>query len=105
MTCLCKAGFDFEKQKQPYYITRADGKPMAMAGLWDRWTGEDRDTLESFTILTIAANETMRPVHDRMPCILESEVLMPWLDPAITNVDEVQVMLVPAAAVSWRCAR
>ncbi len=32
-----------------------------------------------FVILTTAANESMRKVHDRMPLILEKEQLADWL--------------------------
>ncbi|MDQ0505507.1 SOS response-associated peptidase [Xanthobacter agilis] len=56
---------------QPFYITPADGAPMAFAGLWEGWkdpaTGQ---WLRTFTILTCAANETLRPLHDRMPVVL-----------------------------------
>ena len=37
------------------------------------------DVVESFTILTVEANETVRPVHDRMPAIITPEVFGPWL--------------------------
>src|ERR1051326_7766730 len=43
--------------KQPYAIVSADGLPLAMAGLWERW--KDRasgDTVQSFTIITTAPN-------------------------------------------------
>lgn len=34
---------------------------------------------ERFTILTTGANASMRPVHDRMPLILEEDEVIPWL--------------------------
>ena len=64
----------------------------AFARLWERWkvpvgaalTGSlaelrPGDTLESCTILTTAANETVARVHDRMPVILSSVALGSWL--------------------------
>ncbi|MDE7259344.1 MAG: SOS response-associated peptidase [Lachnospiraceae bacterium] len=39
-----------------------------MAGLYNRYQNEDR-----FVILTTAANESMNPVHDRMPLLLEQD--------------------------------
>lgn len=34
---------------------------------------------ERFVILTTAANESMEPVHDRMPLILEPDEVGPWI--------------------------
>ncbi len=66
--------------KQPYRITRADGAPFAFAGLWERWRAPDGATVDSFTIITTAANELLRPIHDRMPVILDPADHGPWLD-------------------------
>ena len=52
---------------------------MAMAGLWEGWRGPDGEVIRSFAILTIAANATMRVLHDRMPVILEPEDWPIWL--------------------------
>jgi putative SOS response-associated peptidase YedK len=38
--------------------------------------------LYSTTLVTTAANEAMRPVHDRMPAILPPDRWREWLDPA-----------------------
>jgi len=69
--------------KQPWFIHRADGRPMALAGLWDRWQPPDpeKPPLASCTIVTTAANRQMRAVHDRMPVILEPESWRLWLEP------------------------
>lgn len=45
-----------------------------MAGFYNRYQDEDR-----FVILTTAANDSMQPVHDRMPLILEEDEIIPWL--------------------------
>ena len=57
-------------------IRHPDHRPLAFAGLWETW----RD-LETFTIVTTAANERMRAIHDRMPLILSPEQFEEWLDP------------------------
>jgi len=63
-----------EKQpsgKQPYAIGLADGAPMALAGLWDRWKDpSDGATLHSFTVITGPPNELVAPIHNRMPVVL-----------------------------------
>lgn len=71
--------------RQPYLVTRRDNAPFAFAGLWDRWA-DPRDAtatpIDSFTIVTTAANELLRPLHPRMPVILAGADLDAWLDPA-----------------------
>jgi putative SOS response-associated peptidase YedK len=70
--------------KQPYRIARVDDEPFAMAGLWERWT-DNGDVLETCTILTTGANETVRPIHDRMPVVFDPDSERGWLsadDPA-----------------------
>ncbi len=62
------------KGRQPYFVTSADGKPLALAGLWERW-----NDLLTFTIVTVPANEALLPVHDRMPAVLTPEDALQWL--------------------------
>ena len=65
--------------KQPYLIRLADGEPMAFAGIWERWT-KGEEPLETFAIITTAANEQMSDLHDRMPVIFSKEQVDTWLD-------------------------
>lgn len=65
--------------KQPYYVTRSDGDPMAFAGLWERWQPDGKDAVESYAIITTAANEAMAQLHDRMPAILGECGWEAWL--------------------------
>lgn len=81
--------------KQPYRIARPDGAPFAFAGLWERWT-KGAEPLETFTILTTDANAALRPLHDRMPVILDPADYALWLDPTATDPALVQPLLVPA---------
>jgi putative SOS response-associated peptidase YedK len=83
--CLVPACGFYEWQKhpagkQPYYITSADGTLLAFAGLWDDWKKTDGERLTTFTVLTCAPNELMRPLHDRMPVILRHEDYRTWLE-------------------------
>lgn len=68
-----------EKRKQPYYVHAADGAPLGLAGLWERWNGPEGDLLESFCILTTSANKLMETIHDRMPVILAPDTYALWL--------------------------
>ena len=75
--------------KQPMFIHRSDGEPLAVAGLWAAWRDPDDPKgrfLHSVTVITTAANDTMRPVHDRMPAVLTADRWTAWLDPSNTDV-------------------
>jgi putative SOS response-associated peptidase YedK len=65
--------------KQPFFIHRQEGQPMAFAGLWEHWKDrESEEVLNSCAIIVTEANELMRPIHDRMPVILEPEGFRRW---------------------------
>ncbi|MCE9590553.1 MAG: SOS response-associated peptidase [Planctomycetes bacterium] len=70
------------RHKQPMLIRRRDGEPMALAGLWERWVSDGEDALETCVIITTEPNAVMRPIHDRMPAIIETADVDDWLDPA-----------------------
>ncbi len=98
--CLVPADGFFEWQgvkgyKQPYFIHRADGMAMAMAGLWEEWESP-AGTVETFTIITTDANREMSDLHDRMPVILERSDWERWLDPGLTDGEALRGLLVPA---------
>ncbi|MFG1284252.1 SOS response-associated peptidase [Xanthobacter autotrophicus] len=67
--------------RQPFFISRSDGRPMALAGLWEGWkdpaTGQ---WLRTFTILTTAADSKLRPLHERMPVILPESDIAAFLE-------------------------
>jgi putative SOS response-associated peptidase YedK len=89
-----------QKAKQPMFIHRVDGEPLAVAGLWATWrdreAAADAPWLHSLTIITTSANATMAPVHDRMPVILPESKWAEWLDPENQDVDALKALLVPA---------
>ena len=72
-------------RKQPYHIRLNSERPFAFAGLWDRWTGVDGQTIESCAILTTTPNERLASIHDRMPVILPPAAYEPWLDPGLQD--------------------
>jgi putative SOS response-associated peptidase YedK len=102
--CLVPVDAYYEWQRagdvrQPYAITRPDGRPIALAGLWAGWKDEDTgEVIRSFTIVTTAANAMMAPIHDRMPVVIPEEHWDAWLDPARTDAEalaELKALLVP----------
>ncbi|MDD9937056.1 MAG: SOS response-associated peptidase [Myxococcales bacterium] len=68
-----------EKRKQPHWFHPERDELLSMAGLWDRWRAPDGQLLESFTVVTTAANDLVAPIHDRMPLTLPREDREAWL--------------------------
>ncbi len=83
-----------ERKKQPYYFQLQNKQPFGFAGLWEHWQTSDGEEINTCTILTTEANELMRPIHDRMPVILNSQDYGLWLNPA-AQVTELQGLLRP----------
>ena len=79
--CLVPADGWFEwvrdgKEKQAFYMTPADGSPLAFAGLWSAWGPE---SVLTCSVITTAALGGLRKVHDRMPLILPADRWGDWL--------------------------
>jgi putative SOS response-associated peptidase YedK len=80
-------------RKEPYYVRLRDGGLFSFAGLWERWRGDDGDAVETCTILTTDANGIVRPIHDRMPVIMDSADYGRWLDPRVQDPEAVKALL------------
>ena len=96
--CLVVADgfYEWQKQndgKQPFYIRRRDARPFAFAGLWEFWKGGDETVIESCTLLTTTPNELLRPLHNRMPVILQPKDYDLWLDPEMQEPDALKPLL------------
>lgn len=99
--CILPASGFYEWQareggaKQPLHFIRADGSPLALAGLWAT-NIKGPGALASCTILTTSANDDLANVHDRMPVILEPEAWHRWLDPDELDPQRLEDLLAPA---------
>jgi putative SOS response-associated peptidase YedK len=82
--CLVPANGFFEWQikgarKHPYKIGLRNGALCAFAGLWEKWTPETGEAVETFTIITSRANKLVSEVHERMPVIIAPADYQRWL--------------------------
>jgi len=91
-------------RKQPVFVHRRDGTPMALAGLWAAWKAPDGvevdglgddGWLRSCVIVTTTPNDLLAPIHDRMPVVLPKTQWAWWLDPEDHDVDALSELLVP----------
>jgi putative SOS response-associated peptidase YedK len=114
--CLVPVDFFYEWQKtgggkqpggkQPYAIGLADGAPMALAGLWDRWKDpEDGAALHSFTIITGAPNELVAPIHNRMPVVLPHQAWRSWLGEDCVETGDLLALLRPYPAAAMHACK
>ena len=67
-------------------------------GRWYACDGADGKALRTFTIITTEPNRLVRPIHDRMPVILEEHTEQPWLDPTLTDPQFLTSLLMPYRA-------
>ncbi|PIR21687.1 MAG: hypothetical protein COV44_11810 [Deltaproteobacteria bacterium CG11_big_fil_rev_8_21_14_0_20_45_16] len=84
--CLVLAAGFYEWQrlndtKRPHYIYAYDGDLITFAGIWDEWKIPEGELVRSACIITTAANDFIKPIHDRMPVVIRSEELDEWLNP------------------------
>ncbi|MBP2159565.1 putative SOS response-associated peptidase YedK [Asticcacaulis solisilvae] len=71
--------FGKTKKKQRVAITRADGKPMGVAGIYDHAVTLDGPVL-SCAMLTRAPGPRMLEVHDREPVVIDPQEWKAWLN-------------------------
>lgn len=91
-----RLGAGRKTERRPYLFRRADGAPMAMAGLWETYAGADGAEIDTACILTTPANGATVAIHDRMPAILEPRDFSAWLDCDGVRADDAAALLRPA---------
>ena len=55
---------------QRYAISRRDGQPLAIAGLWEAFRQSDGKVVRSYCIVTVAATGAVAEIHERMPLVI-----------------------------------
>jgi len=77
-----------EKGRTPHWVYRADGRPMALAGVWAARKGADEEEWRrGCSVITAPADGVVARIHDRMPVTLPPEAWGPWLDRALTGAE------------------
>lgn len=89
--------------KQPFAITlkqQRDNKPIlfSLAGLWEHWQDNQGKVIESCAIIVTAANAVIKPIHERMPVIIDKSNYASWLDPDNQQIDALTALLKPYPA-------
>jgi putative SOS response-associated peptidase YedK len=78
--CVVNSFFQKNSSGKRYAISRRDGGPFGVAGIWENWRNPSTDIWErTFAVITVQANELVAPIHDRMLAILPNEHFPRWL--------------------------
>jgi len=104
--CLVPADGFFEwkrtgKIPTPMYIHPEDHRFVAFAGLWARAKADSGREITSFTIVTGPPNELVKPIHDRMPVVLDRSAWSAWLDPSLDGEGAHALLGIPPVG-NWR---
>jgi putative SOS response-associated peptidase YedK len=91
------------KEKQPWFITTKNKEPFAFAGLYEWWIPREGARLETFTIITTTPNAVCKPIHDRMPVVLDRAAWKAWLGEELVSPSKLQDMLKPFPADRMEC--
>jgi putative SOS response-associated peptidase YedK len=107
--CLIPADGFYEwrhaaRETRPHHFSLKIKKPLAFAGIWSPQTTRE-GTVEACAILTTTPNEVVRPVHDRMPVILEERDYGRWLDGEVRDFKDLLGLLKPFPANKLECRR
>jgi putative SOS response-associated peptidase YedK len=84
-------GRTVKAKKQPFFIHRADGRLLVMAGIYEIWRDptKDRDDdtawLRTCSVITTQATDAVGHIHDRMPMVIARDSIGDWLDPGLTD--------------------
>lgn len=84
-------------KRYPHLFRLRDGRPFAIAGLWERWDGP-QGPLETCALLTTEANRLVGAIHPRMPAILDAAEARQWLDPDRHGPETLRTLLHPRRA-------
>lgn len=82
--------------KQPYFIHRADGRPVAFAGVAETWSGPNGEEVDTVAIVTAAARPDMAALHDRVPVTIDPDNFERWLDCYAAENEIASLMVAPA---------
>ena len=88
-----------KSKPQPMYMHPQPRHTISFAGLWARTRTDDGEQL-SFTIITGPPNDLVKPIHDRMPIVLDPAAYAAWLDPSV-DADGARALLAIPPVADW----
>jgi len=83
-----------KKERIPYRFHLTDNSPFGIAGLWDEFENENGESVHTFMMITTEASQEVADITDRMPAILDSDLMTDWLNGS--NTEESVINLIGA---------
>jgi len=86
-------------RKTPFYLVDPERRPLAAAGLYEFWRDPAKDDddpdrwLATLTVITTNATDTLGRIHDRSPLLLPPDLWEAWLDPELTDADDLHHLI------------
>jgi putative SOS response-associated peptidase YedK len=77
-----------DNRREPWYFQIKDTELFYCGGLWRDWEYDAGKTFRSFTILTTQPHSTIKPIHDRMPVVINENDRDRWLSASETDAKE-----------------
>ena len=90
-----------DKSRAPMFFHLTEHRPFALAGIWDRWTG-DGESIETCAVITTEPSALAARVHHRMPVVLTLDAAEEWLDESTRTRRAVELMA-PYEAADLEC--
>ena len=82
---------------EQYVVTLNGRAATAIAVIWERWSVPNGPQLESFAMVTVAANTVIGTITDRMPALVADEDWAKWLGEVSASVNELKAVLRPSS--------
>ena len=74
-------------------ITPRDGKPIAIAVIWERWTHRNEGELLTFVMVTVPPNKLIARITDRMPAVIQPNDWSKWLGEEPATPEDLKALL------------
>jgi len=81
---------------EQHILTPLDGRPVAIAVIWERWCERQGSSLLSFAMVTVPPNRLIGTITDRMPALIEDRDWAKWLGEEPASAEELKAMLRPS---------
>ncbi|MEI7790368.1 MAG: SOS response-associated peptidase family protein [Alphaproteobacteria bacterium] len=88
-------GEEVGKKTVQHTITPNDGKPMAIAVIFERWKHDDGSELLTFVMVTTPPNPLIAKITDRMPAVIQRSDWAMWLGEEPASLEQIKAILLP----------
>ena len=81
---------------EQYVLSPADGAPIGIAVVWERWGEPHGGSLFSFAMVTVPPNPLIATLTDRMPALIAESDWPVWLGETAASPDAIKALLKPS---------